>query len=143
MKKVLLVFYPNAKSELKLLAQAKQLQAQQDVQLDILYVIPRLPGYLYQIPEVEMVAEALRDEAETALKQIARMLQVPSDHQWLAVGNVIGEAEFLAKHLHIDEIIGSPHLWELCRIGLKKIGLILASPVGLPKYRKDPLRLTR
>lgn len=135
-KRVLAVFYPGARSEWSTISYIRKLKNQHDIELHLLFVVPKIPAQYYQINATNDVAQEQWQTAETALNQIAQMLNVPNDRRWIMDGNVLGETYWLAKHLDADEIVGNNRLIKLrCRLQ-KLIGFIANEPAGPPTYKK-------
>ncbi len=60
---------------------------EQGAQLSLMFAIPQIPAYYYQIPSMELMRAYLIQDAEKCLQKAGNILGIPSEHQWVEMGS--------------------------------------------------------
>lgn len=64
-----------------------ELFRQDGARFSLLFAIPQIPAYYYQIPSMALLKEDLVSEAEDCLQRMGKKLQITTEHQWIEMGN--------------------------------------------------------
>jgi hypothetical protein len=81
--------------------------SERNIELNLVYVIPRLPTCYFNIPAMGILLERYYNEAKQSLYQVGKALEVGSQQQWLITGKVRTEALRLANKLQSQCILTS------------------------------------
>lgn len=60
---------------------------EQGAQLSLMFAIPQIPAYYYQIPSMELMRAYLVQDAEKCLQKAGQILGIPTEHQWVEMGS--------------------------------------------------------
>lgn len=60
---------------------------EQGTRLSLMFAIPQIPAYYYQIPSMELMRAYLVQDAEKCLQKAGKILGIPSEHQWVEMGS--------------------------------------------------------
>lgn len=138
-KRILAVFSPTASKEWSTISTLRELQQQKDVELHILFVLPRIPAQFYLVSDIERLDQKQWQEAQATLSQIGSMLHVPVERQWISRGSVTAESCWLANHLEADQVIGNNPFSKLHQFLHKLFTAKPSEPVGLPECKRHRL----
>lgn len=70
--------------------------------VSLLFAIPQIPAYYYQIPTMELLREDLVLEAAECLRKIGDMLHIAKENQWVEMGNFKHIVTQTAHDLNVD-----------------------------------------
>jgi hypothetical protein len=109
-RKVLLVTNSVSDLEVQQIRQALEdnaNQANRQINLCLVHVIPSLPTCYFNIPSMVQLAEQYYEEAKRYLTTIGEALDIPKKDQWLITGRLKSEVLRLAGKLRCDFILAS------------------------------------
>jgi hypothetical protein len=110
-KNVLLVTNSTTDDEL---AQIKKIfmqpQAELDIKLSIVHIMPTLPICYFNIPSMVLLAERYYEEAKQTLTYIGDALQITQRDQWLITGRARIEVMRLAAKLNTHFILAGKNI---------------------------------
>ncbi len=82
-------------------------QAEMNIKVSLVHVIPHLPTCYFNIPSMGMLVEKYYDEAKQSLFQVGKHLGVAKKDQWLISGKMRTEVLRLANKLGSQFILAS------------------------------------
>jgi len=107
---ILLVASAYNGSRIQRLTSAIELFRDNGAQFSLLYNIPQIPAYYYQIPSMQLLQQHLMKDAHTNIKRIGELLSVPPNRQWIEISSLKNSIVRTAEKLEADfSIVISEH----------------------------------